>query len=301
MGEIRWDPADAWKMIMDYYRADDPTEEEKQAFVEAADYLIQVEPDHQDIPAVLVNLGTFYCDTEEYSLARKYLERAYATGDSVAALELGCFWYNGYLGEPDYEKAYDCFCQAGALAWAKYELSLMYKKGFYVKKSAEEYQRLIQEVYESVGEIHSANTPLAEVYLCMAESCSQEGKIADALFLYHSAKDLLSKRLKRKRTHDNFSSMKSVEEGLFALREQDERTLDLYDCYFLLAKPSTVVFQYDGMAYDVFAVEENGDCSICFERKWYRSVEDFLRKGRIQGNLLTVLYDQLHAFGRIEA
>jgi len=57
-----------------------------------------------------------------------------------------------------------------------------------------------------------------------------------------------------------------------------------------------VVFDYDDKTYEIESVEENGECVISFNGSWYRTIDDFFAKAKIEGELLTTLYFDLYAF-----
>ena len=55
-------------------------------------------------------------------------------------------------------------------------------------------------------------------------------------------------------------------------------------------------FLFEGEPHEVEAVEEDGAVVIRFDRKWYRTIDDFFEKAQIGDDLLTTLYEELYNF-----
>ena len=71
---------------------------------------------------------------------------------------------------------------------------------------------------------------------------------------------------------------------------------DMRFLYELLRTPCLVKFFFEGGPHEAEAVEEDGAVVIRFDRKWYRTIDDFFAKAQIGDELLTTLYEELYGF-----
>lgn len=90
--------------------------------------------------------------------------------------------------------------------------------------------------------------------------------------------------------------MKCLINDLYKLIEFDADHFDLYDLYYLLNQPVHVSFVYSGQKQDLRAVEENGEVVICFNKKWYRTIDILFQNATITNRKLTSIYDELTDF-----
>lgn len=85
--------------------------------------------------------GSLYYDgrlgEQDFNKAAYFYRKAAKLGDSNAVVNLGYIFYYGREGEVDYEKAFQCF-SIGSVAYgssiATYKLGDMFKNGYYVRK-----------------------------------------------------------------------------------------------------------------------------------------------------------------------
>lgn len=87
------------------------------------------------------NFGVLYYDgrigEQDFNKAAYFYEKAAELGDPNAVDSLGYIYYYGRTGEVDYEKAYLWFSKGSAVygsSTATYKLGDMFKNGYYVKK-----------------------------------------------------------------------------------------------------------------------------------------------------------------------
>ena len=90
--------AEAMKYISDYYRNDNPGDDDRFLFEEAQRYLIETRHDPRDMH----NLAFFYLEQRRHDLEQKYLEMAAEYKYPPALEELGYIWYYGQNGKVDY-------------------------------------------------------------------------------------------------------------------------------------------------------------------------------------------------------
>lgn len=270
------------------------SDEELFMFSEAMDFLIEKEKN----PADMMFLGGVYYDLRHFDLALKYYEMASTYDYREAFSCLGYIWYYGRTGEKDYEKAFRCYSKAmdmGCLT-STYKVADMYKNGYFVEKDYEKYKKMIKELYPKVKELNNVFDPIPEVYTRLAKIKIEEMNNEEALNLYSYAKDILAQRISINPFFGSLNIMKWLIEDVYTIVEFDNEYFDLYDLYHALKKPMKVVFDYDDKTYEIESIEENGECVISFNGSWYRTLDDFFAKAKIDGELLTTLYFDLYAF-----
>ena len=269
--------------------------EELFMFSEAMDFLIEKEKN----PADMMFLGGVYYDLRHFDLALKYYEMASTYNYREAYSCLGYIWYYGRIGEKDYEKAFKYYSKAmdmGCLT-STYKVADMYKNGYFVEKDYEKYKNMIKDLYPKVKELNNVFDPIPEVYTRLAKiKIEEKNNMEEALNLYSYAKEILAQRISINPFFGSLNIMKWLIEDVYTIVEFDNEYFDLYDLYHALKKPMRVVFDYDDTTYEIESVEENGECVISFNGSWYRTLDDFFAKAKIDGELLTTLYFDLYAF-----
>ena len=93
--------------------------------------------------------------------------------------------------------------------------------------------------------------------------------------------------------------MKWMIADIYKLRKFDPSVMSLFDLYHVLSVPAKVQFTFEGLPHEVESVPEDGNLSIRFDDKWYRTVDDFFKKAEIGGELVTTLYEELYDFKMI--
>ena len=286
--------SEAKKMIRRYYDISKPTEEEDFQYVEALTFLWEETKD----PRLLLELGGWYYEKRRFDLALKYYEMAaeYKLPDAYNCL--GYIWYYGRTGVKDYEKAFRYYSLAAESGntEAAYKVADMYKNGYYVEKDYEKYKSIIRELYQKIESEDRLFEPVPQILIRMARILTEEGQVGEAVELYWHAKYFLAQRLQINAFFGDLNNMKWLIEELYQLIEFDRDDFDFYDLYELLRRPCQAVFQYNGKKHRVSAVEENGECVICFDDKWYRTRDDFFQNASIGNEKLTAIYDDLYCF-----
>ena len=141
--------------------------------------------------------------------------------------------------------------------------------------------------------------PLPEVFTRLAKIRSEEGSAEEALRLYDIARDFLSQRIQYHPFFGNLNIMKWMIADIYKLRKFDPSVMSLFDLYHVLSAPAKVQFTFEGLPHEVESVPEDGNLSIRFDDKWYRTVDDFFKKAEIGGELITTLYEELYDFKMI--
>ena len=268
-----------------------PTQEEKLRYTEAMKFLIDKTKDSD----FMVELGAMYYEEREFELALDYYEMAAEYGNLYAISNLGYIWYYGRIGEKDYEKAFYYFDKARQMGdlIAAYKVADMYKNGFHVEKDEAKYKSIIEEPYQKVKDSRYVNDPVPEVFTRLARIRRDEGKTAEALQLYDTARDFLEQRIRVHSFFGDLNIMKWMIWDIYRLRDFDPENIGLYDLYYLLQKPVIVEFRFGDTLHEVEAVPEDGGLVVRFDDQWYRTVDDFFQEAVLDRRPLTMRYEEL--------
>ena len=283
--------SEAKRIIMDFEDKNVHSEEEEFLYLEALDYIIAVDQD----PRVMMHLGGYYYELRKFDLALKYYQMASDLDYDDADECLGYVWYYGRTGTKDYAKAFYYFERAAKRGniVAEYKLADMYKNGYHVERDYEKYKEIIRGLYPKVKNVWNLGKPLPEIFTRLAHIEVEEGNVDEALDLYLKARDFLAQRIKYNPFFGNLNIMKWLTEDLYKIIDPDPDDMFFYDLYYYLTRPCELAFTYKNKDYRIKCVEENGECVIQFGDKWYRNVDDFMKKAKIGNNLLTDIYDRL--------
>ncbi len=281
-------------MRRNYFSLTNPTEEDKFLYTEALGFLIEETKDAD----YMVELGAMYYEQRQFDLALKYYEMAAEYDNLYAISDLGYIWYYGRTGEKNYEKAFYYFDKARKMGdlIAAYKVADMYKNGYYVDRDTEKYKSIIEELYPKVKDSNSLDDPVPEIFTRLARIRMEEGKTEEALQLYDAAREFLELRIQAHPFFGDLNIMKWTIWDIYKLRDFDPENIGLYDLYYLLQKPCKVRFKFEETAHEVEAVAEDGGISVRFDDRWYRTVDDFFRKAELDGELITMLYEELYDF-----
>ncbi|MBO4894873.1 MAG: sel1 repeat family protein [Clostridia bacterium] len=284
---------EANKIVRDFYNLTNPTEEETFVFTEALRFLIEETKN----PEYMTELGGQYYGERNFDLALKYYELA-AEYDYLPAISgLGYIWYYGRTGEKNYEKAFNYFNRGFELGDinCSYKVADMYKNGYFVEKDFEKYKSIIEKIYSHIkyrGDYH-----IPEICTRLAKIRSDEGETEEALALYDRARAHLSFRIQDNPFFGNLTIMKYLILDTYKLREFDKSDMGLYDLYYVLSSPAKVTFVFDFEKHRAESeAQEDGSVAVCFDGRWFRTVDDFFAKAEINGELLTALYEELYDF-----
>ena len=179
---------------------------------------------------------------------------------------------------------------------AAYKVADMYKNGYFVEKDEEQYKRIIEDLYPKVKDARQADEPLPEIFTRLARIRAEAGDEAEALRLYGEAADFLAWRIQCHPFFGDLNIMKWTVEDIYKLRPMDEDDLWLYDLYYLLQSPCKVTFFIEGNPHEAEAAEEDGIMAVSLDDQWFRSVDDLFLKGELDGELLTMRFEELYDF-----
>ena len=285
---------EAKEICRDHYSSTHPSEEDTFLYTEALRFLVEETKD----PNAMVELGSVYYEARQFDLALKYYELAAEYDNLYAISDLGYIWYYGRTGEKDHEKAFYYFDKARQMGdvIAAYKVADMYKNGYYVEKNYEKYKAIIEELYPKVRHARFLNEPLPEIFTRLARIRTEEGRTQEALRLYDEAREFLAQRIQEHPFFGDLNIMKWMIEDIYRLRKFDKEDVELYDLYYLLTSPVKVSFTFEGEAHEVEAVQEGGGVVVRFDDKWFRTVDDFFQKAELDGELLTMRYEELYDF-----
>lgn len=272
----------------------DPSEEDVFMFTEALDLLIKERHDPRD----MMQLGGYYYEIRRFDLALKYYEMAASFDYDPAYEGLGYIWYYGRTGQRDYKKAFEYFSKLKDKGnpVAAYKVADMYKNGYYVEKDLKKYEGIIEELFPKVREMRRLADPVPEVFTRLARIRVSQGREEDAVELYLYAKEYLAQRIHYDAFFGNLNIMKWMIDDLYELIEFDEECFDFFDLYYLLKTPHRISFYYDSERQVLESVLEGGECTVCFNGKWFHDRDDFFRNGCIGRHKLTAICDLFYGF-----
>lgn len=271
-----------------------PSEEDEFLYIEAMNFLIEENKNPRD----MMMLGGYYYELKKFDLALKYYDMAAAMDYDEAYECLGYIWYYGRTGERDYKKAFENFSkmmEKGNLV-ATYKIADMYRNGYYVEKSQEKYEEIIEDMYPRVSRCRDVFDPIPEVYTRLARIRKSQGRIEEAVNLYLVAKRVLAQRIGFNAFWGNLNIMKWLIDDLYEIIAFDYNDFDFYDMYYLLRKPNKITFRYKRGIHTLESVIEGDECTVCFDGKWYHSRDDFYKQASLDGVAVTALYRELYDF-----
>ncbi len=285
---------EAKQMRSRYYALTNPTEDDEFLFTEALKFLIEETKDSD----YMLELGGFYYGKRHFDLACRYYELAAEDGNLYAMTCLGYIWYYGRTGVKDFEKAFCYYDKARKMGdpIAAYKVADMYKNGYYVEQDPAEYRRIIEDLYLQVKDSRMSDAPLPEVFTRLARIRAEDGRVDEALDLYDRARFFLEQRIRFNPFFGNLTIMKGLIEDVYRLRPLDPDAVELYDLYELLRRPVLVRFRFEDDTHEVEAAPEGSGIAVRFDGQWFRTVDDFFQKAEIDGELITMLYDELQDF-----
>lgn len=289
---------DAKQNISNYYNIKLPSEADDFVYVESLEYLIK----NTNLPNYMLELGGYYYEKEKFNLALKYYEMAEMLGDENAILCLGYIWYYGRTGTKDYKKAFEYFekgMKKGNIV-STYKVADMYRNGYYVEKDYEKYKSIIKKLYFDVKDFDNCHSPLVEVFTRLAKIKIEEEKYEEALSLLIQARIHLEERIIDDPFFGNFTIMKYLIYDLYSIAEFNRTSFNLYDLYEVFKKPHKVSFMYMNKKYFINSSLEDGNVIIEFGNKWFKSVDDFLKKAVIDNKRLTNIFYKFENFKLLE-
>ena len=285
---------EAKKIVQTFDENKMSTEDDVFVFIEAMKYLIEELHD----PGDMMYLGGYYYEIRKFDLALKYYELA-ATHDYDPAYEcLGYIWYYGRTGEKDYKKAFEYFSKLMEKGnpVSTYKVADMYKNGYYVEKDQKKYEQIIEDLYPKVKKMGDVFDPVPEVFTRLAKIRTEQGRTEEAVELYQYAKGFLAERISYNAFFGNLNIMKWLIDDLYKIIPFDEEWFDFYDLYYLLKTPHKVTFKINQKLHTVEAVQEDNECTVCFDGKWFRDRDEFFKNAAVGNTRLTAVYDDLYGF-----
>lgn len=288
----------AKRIMEEFYRNPNPTEDEEFVYIEAMQLLIEETKN----PHYMLGLGGHYYAQKKYDLALKYYEMAVEYDDVEAAICLGYIWYYGRTGQKDYKKAFECFSKGmekGDIT-ASYKVADMYRNGYYVEKDPVKYKAIIEDLYERVKDSTFLGDPVADVCSRLGRIRMEEGKNDEAAELFLQAKWFLKQQLKINAFFGSLNVMEWLIADLYKVIELDEEDFDYFDLYELLKKPKKIRFRYNRRNYIVESLMEDGECVVKFGDKWFRTAKEFVEKAQIGGVPLVHINRELYGFEVVE-
>ena len=279
---------EAYRIIEKFSQNDNPTEYDVFAFIEASNFIIETEND----PNVMSYLGGYYYGQQKYDLAEKYYLMADENGDKWAADGLGYIYYYGRNGERDYKKAFHYFSKAknnGNLE-AAMKIADMYRNGYGVEQSLEQYKTIIVELYDKLKDTKDLFEPYPEVAHRLGEILINEGKGESAIEMLLKGKSFIQQRIRYNAFWGNFIVCRRTITLLYKVIPFSSDEFDLFDLFYYLSKPNKATLIYNGKTYLIESFFDEGEIRVKFLDKYFKSIENFLSTALINGKHLYVIH-----------
>lgn len=266
----------ATQIIKRFDRLDNVTKEDEEEFIEASNYLIEVENDNK----IMAYLGGYYYEKRQYDLAEEYYLLADHNGNKWAAGGLGYIYYYGRNGVVDYSKAMKYFLKAkenGDLE-AAMKIADMYHNGYGVEKDDDIYKSLLLEIYEKVKNSKDLFCPFPEVAHRLAEIYIKEGREDFALPLLNKGRDYITQRIRYNAFWGNFVIAKRIVTLQYKIVDFDESDIDFFDLLYVLQTPHKVKLTFRSKTYLIESYFEGEEIRVRCENKTYQYIDKFLRE-----------------------
>ncbi|MCD8294041.1 MAG: hypothetical protein LUE27_02175 [Clostridia bacterium] len=297
---------DAWKDITEEFFSDAAEYEETEEMKKAGRFVLDnmhLMPGDEKFPEYWSVMMSTYANTSAYGMnmlianildsQKKYEDILSLFRDNpsnpVYADYAGDIMNDGYLGEPDYEKAYEYYRFAAyrGHVLAMYKLAFMYRDGRYVEKDYEECKRLLLQDYYAVTDVSDYYLPtIAEALLELSRAGQASGNTKDAL----KAVSIIVDGLEHVWAHGatvTETDIKCVEQ-MYALKPFAKSKRRLADLLLILQKPGKVSFTVQGKKHTAETVERDGEIIVAYEGQYYRDPADFMNRAEIDGKPMRV-------------
>ena len=288
---------DPYEHMREFYKLDNPSEDEQFRFVEAMQHIIQTSPFPEDRSIFSYNLAVYYRNIKEFDLEKKYLEIGELQDDTACKEELGFIWYYGLCGQVDYKKAYNYFKACGTRR-SLYMISDMYHKGQYLERNDYKSREILEDLIvdlesEKNDSRFTISTLFPEVAVRLAKLNIEEEEDTefdlDNLF---EARDILALRQQRRPFWGNIKTMHDILDTTeFMAGGEEFLILDLYDLLTFDSPMGVLTFDYNDEIYQIDVFQHDRSTVYQYNDKWYRGPEDFLDKAVIDGKKITTVFD----------
>ncbi|MCD8307787.1 MAG: hypothetical protein LUD51_06160 [Clostridia bacterium] len=202
----------------------------------------------------------------------------------VYAAFAGDIMCSGYLGEPDYKKAYEYYRFAAyrGYVYAMCRLAFMYRDGLYVEKDYSECTRLLLQTYYAVAGAGEQYLPaITEALLELSRAGQASGNTKDALKAILLAVSCLEDVWAKGATVTDADAQ--YVEQLYSLKSFAKSKRMLADFLYVLLKPCKVRFTIHGRKHTAEAVASGGEVIVAYEGQYYKDPADFMNKAEIDG------------------
>ena len=260
--------------------------------IEALEFIIHEEKD----PVAMRKLAEQYTIHDKHELALKYYEMAAMHQDPLAIEELGCMYLHGFGTPQDWNRAYDYF-ERGYQTDDKYarfrsgaNLASMYLDESFDRYDKEKGRSLLTELYQMMLEDETLKPAGLDVFEDLADMYMSENQPVPAMDLYYEEYCVQTHLITRCHMPGIQAEMKRLVNKMYQTGRYRRRSYDLYDLYVLLEKHDAVRFNCYDTDYTVEMIEDKEGKIVRFGEKYYRSVEDFMARGTIEGERIEALF-----------
>ena len=281
----------AKNIIADYYNGDLTSSDDQYMFYEANKYLAEGEFAGYDI----LNMFEIYSNYGLYDKIRELYD--YAPSNPRLQAEMGDIEYYGYLGEPDYKKAFEFYYNASECGsvYAKFMLGKLYKNGLGVEKDYAKYEKTIKEIYNLVvKKIDKRLLPcIGDTILELSYIEKEKGNLDKSLKYALQAKKELLDLWKYDGVIPNLTEQEIAEQinNLIGIKTDNN---DMLDLFVLLKEPKTILIVLKGKPYYVSSFYDNDRIVVEFNGKYYKSILRFFQQATIKGRRFSTFYEEVY-------
>ena len=287
-----------YEIMSEFYRLDNPTEEDQFVFVEALSMIIKDSDEPEEIEVASFNLAMYYRDIKNFELEKKYLEICLEQDSDVCKEPLGELWYYGYGGFQDYEKAFKLFSECESKK-SMLIIADMYHYGHYVEQDIDKCRQIVEKIFvdtecERNDDRFKISTLFPEVALRLVTLDIEDGTEDDFDFdCLLDARIILSYRQKHRPFWGNLKLMKEIIDLILEMLVVEYEIIDFYDLLSWDYYRAKVTFTYKNKEYAIDIFPDNDEIVYQFGNKWYHSAEDLLEKACIDQRRLTTICDEI--------
>ncbi|MBR0137557.1 MAG: sel1 repeat family protein [Erysipelotrichaceae bacterium] len=224
--------------------------------------------------------STGYLNSPSY-LLEEYL-KAIDAGSKAYASKAARIYFEGGLGQPDYQKAFDYYSMAALIGKtgsgtfedsyvevskdARYHLALMYRDGLYVEKDETKYRSLMENLRQEIldGQWYESDPEICmEIGDMLIREKDEEGAFE---LLIKARNDICFWILQFNASADKLTE---INDRIYSIIPLDQYELGAADLSELVKRAGTISFSHDGEEYEIKAIDDKGRIVIEYLGEYY--------------------------------
>lgn len=205
--------------------------------------------------------------------------------------------FYGYLGKPDYKKAYKLYllsAKRGNVISA-YMLAMMYKKGLFVKENYATYEKIIMDLYNFV------NTEFGHVFLYKIPQVvleasyieQKKGNLKNSLELVLEAEKIMLFNIDHVRDYSQIELIRKIKEQKYSLTEFDKMDIDIFDLFYVLKSHTYILLRGKNITYPLKTHYKDGILIVEFQKEKYMGLHHFFYSAILKGKRFIKCNDEI--------